>query len=72
MFFFGLGTIPMLLAIGLFGRFFPVALRLRLLKLVPVSVFVLAILLAVSTLTTKQHFLADVVAGKAVPSGPYS
>jgi membrane-associated phospholipid phosphatase len=35
-------------------------------------VIVLAILLAVSTLTTKQHFIADVVSGYALAFGAYA
>jgi sulfite exporter TauE/SafE len=42
---FGLGTLPMLLVIGISGRLVPVSLRLHLRKAVPVSVFLLAALL---------------------------
>ena len=42
---FGLGTVPMLLAIGLSGRLVPVSVRLKLRRAVPVSVFLLATLL---------------------------
>jgi sulfite exporter TauE/SafE len=42
---FGLGTIPMMLAISLSGKLVPVSLRLRLLKAVPVGVFLVATLL---------------------------
>jgi sulfite exporter TauE/SafE len=42
---FGLGTIPMMLAIGLFGKLIPWSLRLQLRKAIPVSVFLLACLL---------------------------
>ena len=42
---FGVGTFPMMLAIGLSGKLIPFKLRLKLLKAVPASVFVLAMLL---------------------------
>jgi hypothetical protein len=42
---FGLGTVPMMLGIGLSGRLVPVRVRLQLRKAIPVSVFVLASLL---------------------------
>ena len=42
---FGLGTVPMMLTIGLSGRLFPVSLRLKLRKAIPVSVFLLGALL---------------------------
>jgi sulfite exporter TauE/SafE len=42
---FGLGTIPMMLAIGLSGKLVPPAFRLQLRKAIPVSVFLLATLL---------------------------
>jgi len=42
---FGLGTIPMILGIGVFGRLVPVSLRLQMRKAIPVSVFLVASLL---------------------------
>jgi uncharacterized protein len=42
---FGIGTVPMMLAISLSGKLLPYSVRLRLLKTVPVAVFVLAALL---------------------------
>jgi len=42
---FGLGTVPMMLAISLSGKLVPFSLRLKLLKAVPVAVFLLASLL---------------------------
>ena len=42
---FGLGTLPMMLAISLSGKLVPLSLRLKLLKTVPVAVFLLATLL---------------------------
>ena len=42
---FGVGTIPLMLAIGVSGKLIPLGLRLKLLKAIPVSVFLLATLL---------------------------
>lgn len=42
---FGLGTVPMMLAISLSGRLVPFSLRLKLLKAVPAAVALLAVLL---------------------------
>jgi uncharacterized protein len=42
---FGAGTVPMMLAIGLSGKLVPLSLRLKLVKVIPVSVFLLAVLL---------------------------
>lgn len=42
---FGIGTIPLMLAIGLSGRLIPLSVRLGLRKAIPVSVFLLACLL---------------------------
>lgn len=42
---FGAGTIPMMLAISLSGRLVPFSIRLKLAKAIPVSIFLLAVLL---------------------------
>ncbi len=42
---FGIGTVPMMLAISLSGKLVPFSLRLKLLKAVPVAIFLLASLL---------------------------
>jgi sulfite exporter TauE/SafE len=42
---FGAGTVPMMLAISLSGKLIPVSIRLKLVKVIPVSVFLLAMLL---------------------------
>jgi len=42
---FGAGTVPMMLAISLSGRLIPIPIRLKLLKAIPVSVFLLGALL---------------------------
>ncbi|MBC8097717.1 MAG: sulfite exporter TauE/SafE family protein [Akkermansiaceae bacterium] len=42
---FGAGTVPMMLAISLSGKLIPISLRLKLVKAIPVSIFLLATLL---------------------------
>lgn len=42
---FGSGTVPLMLAIGMSGKLIPFSLRLRLARAIPVSVFLLAMLL---------------------------
>ena len=42
---FGVGTVPLMLAISLSGKLVPLSLRLQLRKAIPVSVFLLAMLL---------------------------
>jgi sulfite exporter TauE/SafE len=42
---FGIGTVPLMLGIGLSGKLMPLSLRLQLRKAIPVSVFLLAALL---------------------------
>lgn len=45
MFAFGVGTVPMMLAISLSGKLVPFSLRLKLLKAVPLAIFILGTLL---------------------------
>ena len=42
---FGAGTVPMMLAISLSGKLIPVSIRLKLVKAIPVSVFLLGALM---------------------------
>jgi sulfite exporter TauE/SafE len=42
---FGAGTVPMMFAISLFGKLVPISLRLKFQRAIPVSVFLLAVLL---------------------------
>jgi sulfite exporter TauE/SafE len=42
---FGAGTLPMMLTIGLGGKLVPFSLRLKLRAAIPISVFILGILL---------------------------
>jgi sulfite exporter TauE/SafE len=55
---FGLGTIPMMLGIGLCGRLMPMALRLHLRKAVPASVCLLAGLLILRGLSLGIPYLS--------------
>ncbi|MGN6552578.1 MAG: sulfite exporter TauE/SafE family protein [Verrucomicrobiota bacterium] len=63
---FGAGTLPMMLAISLSGNLVPISLRLRLLKAVPVSVFLLAALLILRGLALGIPYLSpDLSAGQS-------
>lgn len=55
---FGLGTVPMMLAIGLSGRLVPVSWRLRLVKAVPFAVCGLAALLILRGLSLGVPYLS--------------
>ncbi|MGO8766477.1 MAG: sulfite exporter TauE/SafE family protein [Limisphaerales bacterium] len=58
---FGMGTLPMLVAIGLLGRLFPVKLRLKWVKAVPVAVFVLAMLLILRGMSLGIPYVSPVL-----------
>ena len=61
---FGLGTLPMMLVIGLSGRLFPVSLRMKLRGAIPVGVCALAALLILRGLALGIPFLSPtLVAG---------
>jgi hypothetical protein len=63
---FGLGTVPMMLGIGLSGHLFPIALRLQLRKAIPLSVFLLASLLILRGLGLGIPYLSpDLAAGSS-------
>lgn len=55
---FGLGTVPMLLAIGLGGRLVPPDLRLQLRKMIPVSIVLLAALLILRGMSLGVPFVS--------------
>jgi sulfite exporter TauE/SafE len=55
---FGLGTLPMMLAIGLSGRMFPPALRLKLRAAIPVGVCLLAALLILRGLELRIPYVS--------------
>jgi sulfite exporter TauE/SafE len=63
---FGVGTIPMMLAIGLSGKLIPWSLRLQLRKAIPVSVFLLACLLILRGMSLGIPYVSpDLSAGGA-------
>ena len=55
---FGAGTVPMMLTISLFGKLFPVSLRLQLRKAIPVCVFLLATLLILRGMSLDIPYLS--------------
>ncbi len=60
---FGLGTVPMMLAISLSGKMVPVPLRLKLRKAIPVSVFLLAALLILRGMSLGIPYVSPNLAG---------
>ncbi len=60
---FGVGTLPIILAICLSGRLVPVSLRLKLRRATPVSVFVLAMLLILRGMSLGIPYLSPNLAG---------
>jgi sulfite exporter TauE/SafE len=63
---FGVGTIPMMLVIGLSGKLIPLSLRLQLRKAIPVSVFLLACLLILRGMSLGiPHVSPDLSGGAA-------
>jgi sulfite exporter TauE/SafE len=62
---FGLGTSPMLLAISLSGKMFPPALRLKLNRLIPFGICLLAILLILRGLSLGIPFVSPNLAAGA-------
>lgn len=61
---FGLGTLPMMLAISLSGRLVPFAWRLKLRKVIPVSVFLLATLLILRGMSLGIPYISPVLAAE--------
>jgi len=60
---FGAGTVPMMLAISLSGKLVPAALRLKLVKTIPVCVFLLATLLILRGLSLGVPYLSPDLSG---------
>jgi sulfite exporter TauE/SafE len=60
---FGLGTVPMMFAISLSGRLVAVSVRLKLAKAIPVSVFLLAVLLILRGMGLGIPYLSPDLAG---------
>jgi len=63
---FGLGTVPMMLAISLSGKLVPFSLRTRLLKAVPLAVFILGTVLILRGMSLGIPYVSPVLSG----SGP--
>ena len=55
---FGLGTVPMMLAICLSGNLVPTSLRLKLVKTIPVCVFLLGTLLVLRGMSLNIPYLS--------------
>lgn len=55
---FGVGTAPMMLAISFSGRLIPLTLRLKLLRAVPVAVFLLAVMLVLRGMSLGIPYLS--------------
>jgi uncharacterized protein len=62
---FGLGTVPMMLAISLSGRLVPAALRLKLVKAIPVSVVLLAALLILRGMSLGIPYVSPDLSGSS-------
>lgn len=60
---FGIGTLPMMLAVGLSGRMFPPALRMKLRALIPLGVCLLAALLVLRGLALGIPFVSPAASG---------
>ena len=58
---FGAGTIPMMLAISLSGKLVPFSLRLKLQRAIPVSVFILAMLLILRGMSLGIPYVSPVL-----------
>jgi sulfite exporter TauE/SafE len=62
---FGIGTVPMMLAISLSGKLVPPALRLKLVKTIPVCVFLLGALLILRGMSLGIPYLSPELSGGA-------
>ena len=63
---FGLGTVPMMLAISLSGSLVPASLRLKLVKTIPVCVFLLGTLLILRGMSLGIPYLSPDMSGSGV------
>lgn len=62
---FGVGTVPMMLAISLSGKLVPMSLRLKLTKAIPISVFLVATLLILRGMELGIPFISPDLSGGA-------
>ena len=60
---FGVGTVPMMLAISLSGKLVPTSLRLKLVKTIPVCVFLLATLLILRGMSLGIPYISPDMSG---------
>ncbi|MCX6921762.1 MAG: sulfite exporter TauE/SafE family protein [Verrucomicrobia bacterium] len=60
---FGVGTVPMMLAISLSGKLVPVSLRLKLVKTIPVCLFLLGTLLILRGMSLNIPYLSPDLSG---------
>lgn len=60
---FGVGTVPMMLAISLSGKLVPTALRLKLVKTIPICVFLLGTLLILRGMSLGIPYLSPDMSG---------
>jgi sulfite exporter TauE/SafE len=60
---FGVGTVPMMLTLGLAGQALPVTFRLRLQKLIPVCLTLVAVLLILRGLSLGIPYLSPDLTG---------
>jgi uncharacterized protein len=72
MFVFGLGTLPLMLAVSLAGKMVQLPMRKKLQKLVPVSAGVVAVLLIVRGLALGIPYLSPPVAATQLNGAPHS
>jgi len=63
---FGLGTVPMMLSIGLIGKILRVGARLRIQRLIPVYVLILAVLLVLRGLSLGIPYLSPSLTNQGV------
>ena len=64
---FGVGTVPMMLAISLSGKLVPTSLRLMLVKTIPVCVFLLATLLILRGMSLGIPYVSPDMSGSGAP-----
>ena len=67
---FGLGTLPMMLAVGLAGKQLQLALRFRFEKLIPVCLVTVAVLLIVRGMALGIPYLSPALDGSCCPAMP--
>ena len=64
---FGAGTLPMMLGISLSGKLGPTSLRLKLVKAIPVCVFLLGTLLILRGMSLGIPYLSPDLSGSGAP-----